>query len=187
MIAIIDCGSLWTIEICKKIEKFGFNFKIFNFNSLLESTNAITDCKKIIISGRPTLLSKENIKDHFKKFAFVLETKIPILGICYGHQIIALLYGSKIFVKEHINKKEEIEILNFGILFKRLNSHAFFREDHSEFVTLPKNFVLLAKSKSCVNEAMKHNKKPIYSVQFHPEVSGKTGEILLGNFLNIDN
>jgi GMP synthase (glutamine-hydrolysing) len=115
----------------------------------------------------------------------VKKVKVPILGICLGHQIIGLLYGSKIKRDKLIKKKEKIEIISKNKLFANVKDHPLFREEHSEYITLPKGFHLLAKSSSCNNETMKHKKKNIYGVQFHPEYSGTNGRKLLSNFLKL--
>ena len=94
-----------------------------------------------------------------------------------------LLCGSEINAGKHINKKEQIEIVKQDDLFQGIENQALFREDHSEFITLPKEFYLLAKSKSCNNEAMRHKHKELYGTQFHPEVSNNNGKKLFRNFL----
>ncbi|MNY69021.1 GMP synthase [glutamine-hydrolyzing] [compost metagenome] len=58
-------------------------------------------------------------------------------------------------------------------------------EDHCEAVSIPKDFVHIAVSDATVNEGMMHQNKPFYGVQFHPEVSGNHGAIILENFVHI--
>jgi GMP synthase (glutamine-hydrolysing) len=107
------------------------------------------------------------------------------LGICLGHQIIGLLYGAEIQAGKRIDKKERIEIIKENDLFKNIKNFSLFKQAHCESITLPTEFILLAKSKSCENEAMKHKNKKIYGVQFHPEVSEKNGRKLFDNFVKI--
>jgi GMP synthase (glutamine-hydrolysing) len=60
-----------------------------------------------------------------------------------------------------------------------------FMEDHCECISIPKDFLLVGVSDSCINEAMMHESKPLFGVQFHPEVSGNMGAILFQNFVQL--
>ncbi|NCO97466.1 MAG: hypothetical protein COY38_04990 [Candidatus Aenigmarchaeota archaeon CG_4_10_14_0_8_um_filter_37_24] len=183
MICIIDCGTSWLEEIKKNVSELKKPYKVIKFDE-------IEDCKfksfsGIIISGAPTLLTQVDLKKYMSLFRFIKTVSIPILGICLGHQIIGLLYGSEVHVGKMVNKKEKIEIVKQDDLFLGIKNNSLFQEEHSEFITLPEEFQLLAKSKTCDNEAMKHKKRKIYGVQFHPEVSGSNGKMVLDNFLKI--
>lgn len=57
-------------------------------------------------------------------------------------------------------------------------------EDHCETISIPANFKLIASSDACVNEAMEHTELPLFGIQFHPEVSGNHGRIVIENFVN---
>lgn len=183
MICIIDCGTSWLEEIKKNLIGLGYSFKVIKLDE-------IEGCKfesfsGIIISGSPILLTKVDLQKYLKLFRFIKSVNIPILGICFGHQIIGLEYGSEIHIGKLINKKEYIEIVKDNKLFSGVENNSLFQEDRSEYITLPGGFYLLAKSESCNNEAMKHKERKIYGVQFHPEVSGNNGKMLLENFLNL--
>ena len=182
MIGIIDCGSEKMSHFSNILDELKTSNKIIKLNELNESL--IYNFSGIIISGAPILLTKIDKQKYLDKFKFIKETNIPILGICFGHQIIGLLFDSEIYLGEEVNK-EHIEIVNKDIIFSRLENRSLFQEDHSEFITLPKEFVLLAKSHTCNNEAMKHRIKKIYGLQFHPEISGLNGKIILENFVKI--
>lgn len=85
-----------------------------------------------------------------------------------------------------IDKKEKINLISKDeALFSGIKNGSLFREEHSEYVTLPDTFHLLAKSSSCNNEAMKHKSKKIYTTQFHPEMSGGDGTKIFENFLKM--
>ena len=183
MFCIIDCGTSWMEDIKKNLSDLGQSSKIIKIAEL--KNYDFSPFSGIIISGGPTLLSKINWKKFIEPFKFIKTTKIPILGICLGHQTIGLLYGAEISGGKLISKKEPIEILSKEKLFLNLENPPIFREDHSEHITIPREFVLLGKSNSCANEAMKHENKNIYSVQFHPEVSGENGKKLFQNFIKI--
>jgi len=80
---------------------------------------------------------------------------------------------------------QEIEFLHKDPLFARMPSVTQMMEDHCEAISIPPNFTLMAISDACVNEGMKHNEKNLYGVQFHPEVSGNMGSVLIENFTRI--
>jgi len=116
---------------------------------------------------------------------FVKKAKIPVLGICFGHQVIGMLYGAKAHIGEMIDKNEQVRVLEENGLFAGIAKEAVFREEHREFIDLPQGFELLAKSQTCANEAMRHKTKKLYGTQFHPEASGESGKKVLKNFLNM--
>lgn len=182
MIGIIDCGTSWLQEIKQNLLDLGYEFNVIKLDEIKNCN--FKNFSGVIISGAPTLLTQVD-QEYFDKFVFLKSIEVPVLGICLGHQIIGRLNGSKIKAEKMIDKMEKIEILQKNNLFTGIKNLTEFREEHSEFISLPINFVLLAKSKTCDNESMKHKNKNIFGVQFHPEVSGKNGKKLLDNFLKL--
>jgi len=136
----------------------------------------------LILSGGPTLDRIGNCKQ------YVREIKLPILGICLGHQLIAETFGGAVskgasggyaHVTVEIIEPDDI-LLGIGPTITTWASHA------DEVSRLPHNFVKLARSAICEIEAMKHPSKPIYGVQWHPEVAHtEAGNTLVLNFLKI--
>jgi len=181
MILIIDCGSKKTKDMSKIVHELGHENKIIS----LEDVKSVDKYSGIIISGAPILLTEVDKEKYLKKFSFIKEIEIPVLGICFGHQIIGLLHDSKIFKGEEAREKEDIELLEPDSLFDGLDDPCEFMEDHCEYIFLPECFELLAISKGKNIEAIKHKEKQIYGVQFHPEVSGENGKLLLKNFCNM--
>ena len=78
-----------------------------------------------------------------------------------------------------------IEVFEECPLFERLPNEIELMEDHCEAVSIPKDFIHVAVSDATVNEGMMHQSKPFYGVQFHPEVSGNHGALILENFVHI--
>jgi GMP synthase (glutamine-hydrolysing) len=171
---LIDNFSSYDVVYDKDVKK---NFKVNDYDA-------------VIISGSEDYISKGK---YFKDFLkFLKNIKIPVLGICYGHQIIAKAFGVEIIhglekiIKPYPKNPEEVFILNKDEIFHGLDNKINVCESHREYVD-PKylnkfGFKLLANSKSCPVEAIKHNKKPLYGVQFHIERSGKIGEKMMDNF-----
>ncbi len=184
MICLIDCGTNWLKHIEMNVKKQGHSYKVITLNEIKK--NDFKSFAGIIISGAPTSLTEIDLQKYLNPFRFIKTINVPVLGICLGHQIIGLLYGSEIHKGRVIDKKERINlIVEKEVLFLGIKNHSLFREEHSEYVTLPDKFHLLAKSNSCDNEAMKHKSKKIYTTQFHPEVSGKNGTKIFENFLKM--
>ena len=136
----------------------------------------------LILGGGPSIERAGNC------FEYVKELDYPILGICLGHQIIAKAYGGEVgsagmesYAKIEITIKEENDIFKgLGDTMKVWTSHK------DEVTTLPEGFKLLATSPICEIEAMKHETKPLYGIQFHPEVHHtENGPKLLENFYEL--
>jgi GMP synthase (glutamine-hydrolysing) len=136
----------------------------------------------LILSGGPTMDRIGNCKQYVK------EIELPILGICLGHQLIAETFGGAVgkgvsggyaHVTVEIIEPDDI-LVGMGPTIVAWASHA------DEVLRLPDDFVKLARSEICEVEAMKHPSKPIYGVQWHPEVAHtEAGNTLLLNFVKI--
>lgn len=136
----------------------------------------------LILSGGPTIDRIGRCQE------MVLELDLPILGICLGHQLMARAYGGEIrtgrkggYAAVSIEVLEEDEILEgLGPVTNVWASHA------DEVTKLPDDFTRLARSDICEIEAMRHVSKPLFGVQWHPEVSHtEKGEELLLNFFRV--
>lgn len=171
---LIDNFSPYEVVYDKDVKK---NFKVNDYNA-------------VIISGSENCISKKQFSPDFLEF--LKQISIPVLGICYGHQIIAKAFGVEIIhglekiIKPYPKNPEEVFILNKDEIFHGLDNNISVYESHIEYVNpeyLSKfGFKLLANSKSCSIEAIKHLDKPLYGVQFHIERSGETGKKIVRNF-----
>ena len=141
---------------------------------------------RFIFSGGPSSVSTE--KPGLMGEVVKKELGLPILGICYGHQMIAYLYGGKV---EKGSSAEyglgKVDITGENDIFKGVPKEINVWVSHfDEIKELPEGFVSLANSEICKVEAMKHKEKKIYGVQFHPEVwHTEHGEDILKNFLEL--
>jgi GMP synthase (glutamine-hydrolysing) len=182
MIAILDCGSSKVPAIERAVDEFmDFITRPFlDFNP-----NEHDEIIGIIISGAPLLITEMDMSPYLEKSKWILSTDIPVLGICFGHQIIGLQHGAFGSMMREDRDWQEIEFLVKDSIFNRMPSVTDMMEDHCEAISIPPNFELIASSDACVNEAMKHTLKNLYGVQFHPEVSGNMGSVLIENFIRI--
>ena len=184
-ILIIDFGSQFTQLIARRIRELGVFSEIVShkkINSLKMFNNVIG----VILSGGPL-----NVYNSYK-FRFnrkVLFLNIPILGICFGHQIISKELGGR--VKKSRFREfgfAEIKKVNNSLLIKNFfnnkNTNNVWMSHADHVSKLPNGFKVVASSKNSKFTIIENNKKKYYGVQFHPEVTHTNkGKILLKNFL----
>lgn len=182
MILILDCGSSKTQYIEQAVDEFidFTTIPILDFNN-----ENLENVKGVIISGAPILVTEQNISPYLEKINWIKETTIPVLGICFGHQLIGISFGAYCARMREDRDWQTVEVFEECSLFEKLPSEFEVMEDHCETVSIPVGFKLIAASDVCVNEAMQHSTLPIFGVQFHPEVSGNYGRIIFDNFIRL--
>ncbi len=183
-ILIVDFGSQVTKLIARRVRDLGAYSEVLTPNKIKDIKN-FSEIKGIILSGGPSSVTKKNFQSIPRK---IFTKNIPVLGVCYGLQLIAKLFGGRIKTSK---KKRE-----FGraVIFKKNNSlltKKFYKPNNSVWmshedavVKLPKNFRILASTKNSKLTIIEHPKKKIYGVQFHPEVTHTdNGKQIFKNFI----
>ena len=183
-IIIIDFGSQFTQLIARKIRELGAYSEIINFKQI-KNLSKNKSLKGVILSGGPLTATNKNAVNLNTS---ILSLKIPILGICYGHQILAKKLGGRVktakkreFGKALIKNKSKSAITkNF---FNKKTKSVWM--SHQDIVyKIPKDFKKIASSDSSKFAIIADEKKKYYGIQFHPEVSHtENGKILIQNFL----
>ena len=181
MILVLDCGSKKTSTFETVFGELGMDTRTVSLDEL--KTCRLSDYMGMVISGSPYLLVDRDLNELLPRFMFLRAPSLPVLGVCFGHQVIGLFYGANYWKGLPVNRPEVIETLGHDVLFEGIRPFSQFDEDHMEHISLPAGFKLLARSGTSRNEAMVHKELPIYGVQFHPETSGLNGQLLLRNFL----
>lgn len=182
MILILNCGSSKTQFIEIAIDEFD-DYKTI---SILDfTTNDLSNIDGVVISGAAILVTEQDITAYIKQIQWIHESKIPVLGICFGHQLIGISFGAFASRMKEDRDWQLIDVIEESVLFDKLPQEFEMMEDHCETISIPSEFQLLAASDACVNEAMQHKTRPIFGVQFHPEVSGNLGRIIFDNFVRL--
>ncbi len=182
MFLVIQFGSRKTPKIKECLLACGEQVEVVDWqDELIRPENL----KGIIFSGSPTFLTQVDHAPYQNKISPLFNWGVPVLGICFGHQLIGILHGAKIFRGSEIVGPEKIRKLNQDILLDTLENEFIMGEDHTEGIDLPSGFVHLGTSETFPVEAMKHKEKDIWGVQFHPEVSEENGMVLFRNFVAI--
>ncbi len=143
----------------------------------------------VILTGSSALLSKPRTRELFQpEMDLVRKAKFPILGICYGHQIIGSAFGAPMRdLGQMLRRFEKVRIVRKHPLFDGLPSDLVVAESHRQELTkVPDEFHHLAQSTTSKVEAIVHQSKPVYGVQFHPERSNDDhphGRMIIQNLL----
>ena len=145
----------------------------------------------VVLSGSPDMMSESRIQSKYRReMEAIVDTKVPILGICFGHQMMANAFGSEI-VKDRKPVLDYVQttVLKPGGLFNGLPRRLSLVESRHEIVqSLPVGFELLAISVTSPIAAMKHAKSPLYGVQSHPErysQENPDGGRVISNFVRL--
>ena len=184
-ILIIDFGSQFTQLIARRIRESGVYSEIISHKKV-KNKNIDNSIKGIILSGGPLNVYQINKYSFDKR---IIENQIPVLGICFGHQILSKLNGGRVkqskyreFGLANIRKKREsILTKNF---FNKKNINKVWMSHADQVSKLPKNFNVIASSQNSKFAIIENNKKNFYGVQFHPEVTHtENGKKLINNFI----
>lgn len=181
-ILIIDCGS----NKVPQLEEIIFEFADYETHSFFDVTEDTIDLfDGVIISGAPILITEEDMAPYITHISWIKTTDKPVLGICFGHQLIGLSYKAFGSRMRDCRSMNEIEQFVDCPLLYRLPDVFEMQEDHCESISVPQEFELVANSDECINEVMQHITRKVFGVQFHPESSGNYGHIILENFVEL--
>ncbi|GAA0446212.1 glutamine-hydrolyzing GMP synthase [Virgibacillus salarius] len=182
MILVLDFGSQYNQLITRRIRELGVYSELHS-HKLTAAEIKEMNPKGIILSGGPHSVYDEN---SFRCDPELFELDIPILGICYGMQLMALHFGGQ--VEKAVNReygKALIDLNGDPILFKDSPKQQTVWMSHGDKVKqVPEQFTVDATSSSTPIAAMSHPEKALYGVQYHPEVRhSEYGNHLLKQFV----
>lgn len=181
-ILVLDFGGQYNQLIARRVRDHHVYAEIKPFTTPIEEIKA-ENYKGIIFTGGPNSVYDMS-SPHYTKD--ILDLNIPVLGICYGCQLISWMCDGTVesAVKSEYGKIE-IETTADSLLFKDVPKQNIVWMSHTDYISKPpKDFVVTAKSEDCPCAAMENAERGIYAVQFHPEVThSQFGNIMLKNFL----
>ncbi len=182
MIIIADFGSQTTHLISRRITDFGVDVKIVLPKEIVYAVKKYHP-SGIILSGGPSSVYEKGAPLIDKK---IFSLGIPILGICYGWQLIAHLLGGKVIAGKKEYGPTRLIIKTHGLIFQGIKKDSLrvWMSHGDEVVRLPPGFRYLASSETVKAAACADEKRKIYGLQFHPEVNDtEKGGQILENFL----
>jgi GMP synthase (glutamine-hydrolysing) len=175
--------------IVRNLKELGVESKLLPPSVSLEQLESMKPDALVMGGGPQSVRSPDHLTGELADAArLIRQVKLPMLCICVTHQLLATAFGG---VTEAARKPEfgpvEISVLDDGRILEGLGPSFTAWESHNdEVVRKPDDFQVIAKSSNCSVEAMRHKKRDIFGVQFHPEVSHTTkGVDLFKNFLRI--
>ena len=182
MIIVLDFGGQYNQLIARRVRECNVYCEVHPYSMDLEKIREMAP-KGIIFTGGPNSVYLEE-SPHIAKEIF--EMGIPILGICYGSQLMAYTLGGQVAtapVSEY--GKTEVDTDPTSVLFKNVSSRTICWMSHTDYIAkVPEGFRITAHTPVCPAAAMECAERRLYAVQFHPEVVHTTeGMKMLSNFV----
>ena len=182
LILILDFGGQYNQLIARRVRECNVYSEVVPFDISIDKIKE-KNPKGIIFTGGPASVYGE---DSPKCNPEIFNLGIPVLGICYGMQLMTHTLGGEV---AKANKREygtiDVSIDNTSLLFKNFNSNNVFLMSHTDYVeVLPDGFKNIGSTPSCPNAAIENVERNLYGIQFHPEVNNSiNGTQVIKNFL----
>jgi len=180
-ILVLDFGSQYTQLIARKLRESGVYTEVVPYRESLEDIKARKP-QGIILSGGPASVYAE---DAYKPDEGVWDLGLPILGICYGMQLITQHFGGEVVAADHHEYgKAKLKIENDFSIFKGIADDSIVWMSHGDKAErLPDGFDIIGKSENSPYAAIADDTRKVYAFQFHPEVHHSVeGTAMLKNF-----
>ncbi len=187
MILMIDNYDSFTYNLVQYLGEMGEELKVFRNDAITVKQIQKLRPKRIVISPGPGSPKDAGVSNDVIR---LLGPKVPVLGVCLGHQCIGEVFGGKVVGAGRLMHGKTSPIYHDGKgLFKGLDNPFVATRYHSLLVerkSLPKVLTVTAETKEKEIMGLKHKKFPIYGVQFHPEsILTQPGKEILRNFLKL--
>ncbi len=183
-ILVLDFGGQYNQLIARRVRDNNVYAEILPYTTPLAEIKA-RHYKGIIFTGGPNSVY-DSASPHYPKE--ILELGIPVLGICYGCQLVAWMRGGKVAtapVSEY--GKIDVTVNTKSPLFKGIPEKSVMWMSHTDYISeVPEGFQTVGTTADCPCAAMENQEENLYAVQFHPEVThSQFGKAVLHNFLYV--
>lgn len=180
-ILILDFGSQYTQLIARRVRELNVYCEIHPFNKIPAISKNI---KGVILSGSPFSVRDPQSPNPDLS---AIKGKLPLLGVCYGAQLMAQKFGGEVLASEHreYGRANLSFVSNDNDLFKGISTHSQVWMSHADTITkIPDNYEVIASTKEVKFAGYRIQQETTYGIQFHPEVYHSTeGSMLLKNFV----
>jgi GMP synthase (glutamine-hydrolysing) len=182
LVLVLDFGGQYNQLIARRVRECNVYAEVIPYTTSLDAIKA-KNPKGIIFTGGPNSVYDETSPSYDKA---IFEIGVPILGICYGSQLMAHKLGGKVTtapVSEY--GKTEVDVDTSSLLFQNVSSTTVTWMSHTDYISAaPEGFKITGHTGNCPVAAMENAEKKLYAVQFHPEVMHSVeGQKMLHNFL----
>jgi len=182
LVIVLDFGGQYNQLIARRVREANVYAEVMHFDTPIEEILA-KNPKGIIFTGGPSVVYGEDAPKVDPK---MFELGIPILGICYGSQLMGYTLGGQVAkAPQREYGKTDMKVSTDHVLFNNVSEETVSWMSHTYYVSNPpQGFTVTASTDSCPVAAMANEDKKLYAVQFHPEVNHTPeGQKMLVNFL----
>ena len=182
-ILVLDFGGQYNLLIARRVRELHVYAEIKPYNKISIEEIQQKNYRGIIFTGGPNSVYDEKSPHYDPE---ILDLGIPILGICYGAQLMAWMAGGKVSGAQHSSEYGKTSVFTKnGALFENMPEESICWMSHTDYISqVPEGFVITSQSVKCPCAAMENEEKKLYGVQFHPEVTHTVyGKTILSNFI----
>ena len=182
-ILVLDFGGQYNQLIARRVRDHHVYAEIKPYNKITPQEIQAAGYQGIIFTGGPNSVYDER-SPHYDPA--ILNLGIPILGICYGAQLMAYMAGGVVSGAESSSEYGKTEVFtDHSVLFRGFSNHSICWMSHTDYISqVPEGFRVIARTGKCPFAAMAEESRKLYAVQFHPEVTHtEFGKQILYNFL----
>lgn len=182
LVIVLDFGGQYNQLVARRVRECNVYCEIYSYKTDIEQIKAMNP-KGIILTGGPNSCYEEGAATYSKE---LFELGIPVLGLCYGAQLMQLILGGKVEeapVKEF--GKTHLTVDNSSPLFTNVEKESTCWMSHNDYISkIGPDFKIVATTPDCPVAAYENKDKNLYGIQFHPEVlHTQEGKKMLSNFV----